>query len=106
LARSHPTPDPAYDALLAEARDALRAGDLGAAETHAREALQHDPSRAAAYNLLAIVRERHGHHAEAMDMLRAGLAVDPTDHATSTNLLRLGAYPSRGPILLGDEEDR
>jgi Tfp pilus assembly protein PilF len=99
----HLRDDRAYEALLDEAREALRRGDLDDAERHAREALQHDPERAAAYNVLALVFERRGLHPRAMDLLRAGLAVEPTDSATQENLRRLGTYPPGVRPLLGDE---
>jgi Tfp pilus assembly protein PilF len=105
MTRHTAPPDKAYDALIEEARDALRAHHFTQAEHLAREALAHDPERAAAYNILAAVRELQGHHPEAMDLLRAGIAVEPTYRPAQENLARLGSHPHQGSILLGDEED-
>lgn len=95
--------DKPYDALLEAGFAAVRAHDFTRAEHLAREALSHDPERAAAYNLLAVVRELQGHHPEAMDLLRAGLALEPTYGPARVNLTRLISR-SHDPCLLGDEE--
>jgi uncharacterized protein HemY len=89
---------------MQQAREAARAGDWGRVERLACEALSHDPQRAAAYSLLAAVRAKQGRHREGMDLLRAGLAVEPTDRVAQINLARLGSSPRRDP-LLGDEQD-
>ncbi|MBK6812053.1 MAG: tetratricopeptide repeat protein [Sandaracinaceae bacterium] len=96
-------PDGAYVALIQQARDAFRSGDRVRAEHLAREALAHDPERAAAYNLLAAVREMHGRHDAAVDLLRAGLAVEPTYEPAKQNLDRLVSHPNRVGIQLGDD---
>lgn len=97
--------DDAYCGLLDEAREAIRCRDLARAERAARSALRQDPERAAAYNILAIVRELQGRRSAAMDMLRAGIAVEPTYGPAWANLARLGAHP-RGPgaLELGGDE--
>jgi len=86
----------AYDALIDDARVELRAHRLGPAEAIAREALSVRPERAAAYNILALVRELQGRHPEAMDFLRAGIALEPTYGPAQRNLVRLGTYPPQG----------
>lgn len=96
--------DKAYEALIHEARTALRLREPARAEHLAREALSHDPQRAAAYNLLAAVRELQGHHGEAMDFLRAGIAVEPTYRPAQKNLARLSSPSYLGDFMLGDEE--
>lgn len=96
--------DAAYDALVDEARAAFRRHDVREAESVARQALARDPRRGEAYNLLAAVRASHGEAAEAMDMLRAAIAVDPTYAPARENLARVSGYPHRGAILLGDED--
>lgn len=97
--------DPAYDSLVEQARDAVRAGRLADAERLGREALSHDPERAAAYNILAAVRELDGEHPEAVDLLRAGLAVEPDYKPAQHNLKRLTAWPRHGGFRLGDEDE-
>lgn len=102
----HPRPtDDVYEALLAEARAAVRGHDLMRAEELARDALARDPSRGAAYNLLAVCHDLEGRHAEATDLLRAGLAVEPTYGPAEENLRRIGSYP-REALQLGDERRR
>ena len=99
----HPPPDDeVYVALLSEARAAARGHDLARAEELARDALARDPSRAAAYSLLAVCLDLAGRHSEATDLLRAGLAVEPTYRPAEENLKRIGSYP-RATLLLGDE---
>ncbi|MGB8329543.1 MAG: potassium-transporting ATPase subunit KdpB, partial [Polyangiales bacterium] len=95
--------DEVYESLVDEARAAIRARDFVSAEHLARQALAHDPERAAAYNILAAARELQGHHPEAMDLLRAGIAVEPTYRPAQDNLARLGSHPREGAVLLGDE---
>jgi len=94
-----------YDALIGYARDELRAKELERAESIARQALSLLPEKAAAYNILALVRELQSHHPEAMDLLRAGVAVEPTYKPAQENLARLGAFPAQGHMALGDESD-
>lgn len=97
-------PDEVYDSYIDESRAAIRDRDFRSAEHLARQALAHDPERAAGYNILAAARELQGHHPEAMDLLRAGIAVEPTYHPVQENLVRLGTYPGdRTAVLLGDE---
>lgn len=96
--------DRAYEALIEEARQSVRAHDFVHAEHLAREALAHDPERAAACNLLAAIPELQGRHTQAMDLLRAGIAVEPTCRPAQENLARLASFPHHGAILLGDEE--
>ncbi|MGE0788814.1 MAG: hypothetical protein AB7S26_24285 [Sandaracinaceae bacterium] len=97
--------DATYDVLLRYAREEIRAHQTERGEAIARQALSLEPHRAAAYNVLAVVRELQGHHPEAMDLLRAGIAVEPTYKPAQQNLERLGSFPQRGAFLLGDEED-
>ena len=97
--------DETYDVLLRYAREEIRAHQMERGEAIARQALSLEPERAAAYNTLAVVRELVGHHSEAMDLLRAGIAVEPTYKPAQQNLERLGSFPQRGAILFGDEED-
>ena len=98
-------PDLAYEHLIQQARVAIRANRFTGADRLAREALAHDPERAAAYNLLAAIHELEGEHPEAMNLLRAGLAVEPDYAPAQDNLKRLAQYPRRGGIRLGDEEE-
>jgi Tfp pilus assembly protein PilF len=95
----------AYDALINEAREAIRARDLARAERLAREALGHTPERAAAYNILAVVRELEGLRIDAMNLLRAAISVEPTYRPAEENLTRLGTRPHHSRAVLGDEED-
>jgi Flp pilus assembly protein TadD len=99
-------PNATYDALIEYAHAAVRARDFLRAEHLAREALGYDPERAAAYNVLAIVRHHRGLHSEAMNLLRAGLAVDPTYEPARQNLVRFGSFPSRGSAVIGDEPEK
>ncbi|MGE0191697.1 MAG: hypothetical protein AB7T63_06595 [Planctomycetota bacterium] len=94
-----------YDLLIRRAQGEVRAHDLVRAEATAREALAVLPERAAAYNILALVRELQGRHSEAMDLLRAGLAVEPTYAPAQENLTRLGRHPRQGRMVIGDESD-
>jgi Tfp pilus assembly protein PilF len=98
-------PNATYDALIEHAHAAVRVRDFLRAEHLAREALGYDPERAAAYNVLAIVRHHRGLHSEAMNLLRAGLAVDPTYQPAQQNLVRFGSFPMRGTPVLGDNEE-
>ncbi len=105
MTRSPPPRDEAYDALFYEACKVMRAGESVRAEHLAREALAHDPERAAAYNLLAVVRLREGRQHEALNLLRAGLDVEPTYATARRNLADWTTYPHPGSmkVLLGDE---
>lgn len=102
----NPKPNATYDALIEKAHDAMRMRDFQRAEHRAREALGYDPERAAAYNVLAILRHYRGLHSEAMNLLRAGLAVDPTYEPAQQNLIRFGSFPTRGTAVLGDEDEQ
>ena len=97
--------DKAYASLIEQACRAVRAHQLTEAERLAREALAHDPERAAAYNVLAVVRELAGHHPEAMDLLRAGLAVEPSYPPAQYNLAHLAVWPRRAGFRLGDGDE-
>lgn len=99
------THDATYDVLLRYAREEIHAHQMEPGEALARQALSLEPERAAAYNILAVIRELQGRHDEAMDLLRAGLAVEPTYEPAKRNLERLGSFPQRGAVLFGDEED-
>lgn len=103
MSRSMTPEDEAYEELVGAARDAFRAREIDRAEELARKALSQDPKRAAAYNILAALRELQGQQAEAMDLLRAGLAVEPTYEPAQENLERLGSHPYESVFLLGDE---
>ena len=103
MTHGNAAPDEVYDAYIDEARAAIRDRDFSSAEQLARQALAREPERAAAYNILAAVRELNGHLQEARDLLCAGLAVEPTYRPARDNLTRLGAHPRDGAILLGDE---
>lgn len=99
-------PNATYDALIEEAHVAVRLREFLRAEHLAREALGYDPERAAAYNVLAIIRHHRGLYSEAMNLLRAGLAVDPGYQPAQQNLIRFGSFPIRGTAVLGDDDER
>lgn len=94
----------AYDMLIRMAITAVRANNLAEADWLAREALGCEPARAAGYNVLAAIRELEGKHLEALDLLRAGLAVEPTFEPARHNVQRLTSWPRRGDFRFGDEE--
>ena len=68
---------------LAEER--LRAGDLAAAERHARAAADADPSSADAHTLLAVVASRRGDAARAGDEYARAMKLAPGSGATLNN---------------------
>jgi K+-transporting ATPase ATPase B chain len=103
MIRDRQAADEVYDSYIDEARAAVRARDFPSAEHLARQALARDPERAASYNILAVARELQGHHSDAMALLRAGIAVEPTYRPAQDNLARLGSHPREGGILFGDE---
>ncbi|MEZ4374395.1 MAG: hypothetical protein R3B07_26475 [Polyangiaceae bacterium] len=92
-----------YDALLSYAREEIRAKQLDRGEAIARQALSVCPDKADAYNVLAVVRERQGQHGEAVNLLRAGLALAPMYAPARVNLDALTAFPPGNILLLGDE---
>lgn len=97
--------DAAYDALLDQARAAVRGRKLAHAEQLVHEALAHHPERAAAYNLLAVLKDMQGEHLEAINILRAGLALDPIDELSLKNLDRMTTYPRKPALLEAGEDD-
>lgn len=92
------SPNATYNVLVHDARCAVQLGNLQRAEQLAREALGYEPEQAPAYNILAIVRMRHGRHGAAMNLLRAALAIDPSYEPALRNLVRFGASPSDGTL--------
>jgi Tfp pilus assembly protein PilF len=89
--------------LIDRARAALRAGDVEEGERLARVVLAADPVHADGYNVLALAFEFRGARTGAVDLLRAGLAVEPTHHAAWANLERLTTFPFTGVPRYGDE---
>lgn len=65
------------DARIRSAQALLRAGGIQAAAEACAEILREDPGNADALHLLAETAFRDGRHAQAIDRLRAGMALNP-----------------------------
>jgi lipoprotein NlpI len=57
-----------------------------AAAEHARQAIGVDPSRPEAFNVLGVLYELAGNHAEAMKQYRVAVDLDPTYQPAWQNL--------------------
>ena len=69
---------------------AVKAGDLGTAETAFREAIELDPNNISGYVNLAVVLERSSKYDDAIETIRKGLEIDTQDpklHFTLGSLL-------------------
>ena len=60
------------------------------------EAMGQYPDRAEPHNLLGLLLERQGSHADAMRHFRAAWALDPTYEPAQKNLEVFGAFPRTG----------
>ncbi|HEX9724492.1 MAG TPA: response regulator [Vicinamibacteria bacterium] len=94
-----------YDELVAEARHKMESRHLEAAMPCIRKAIGVDPGRPEAFNLLGVATARRGKTYRAQDYFRASLALDPTYAPALMNLERCGTIPSKGELVLGNEEE-
>jgi DNA-binding NtrC family response regulator len=87
---------------LESARMSITAGALQAAEEQIRAALAADPMCAAAYNLLGVVREKHGLPIDAQIFYRVATIINIRYQPARSNLDRIGQWPRSGAIDLGE----
>ena len=77
---------PAFEAKIAEAIQALKAGDLDFAENTFSDALQHGITLPIIYHNLGVIALLRGNHSEAVKRFRQSLARQP-DYGPSRLLL-------------------
>jgi DNA-binding NtrC family response regulator len=90
-----------YQSCLELAKRAMVRQQYEAATVHLRAAMQHEPNRPEAFNLLGMVKEVQGERREAQNNYRAALDFDPTYQPASANLARTTEHRGAGPTLEG-----
>lgn len=95
-----------YGDHLREARRLLEAKELHAALAHLQRALEADPGRPEAHNMVGVIEELHRNRAEAQRHYRTALELDPAYAPARENLEASTRDPTlRGRPSLGGDPD-